>query len=396
MTRPTSLRFAASAPSGGPAPRSVVDATTRELAKWLEAPDRGDRAAVAAWDRDRWTTFGRVVSMHGLAPHLARLLPSSRLAPAVPADVMQSLREQAVLNRRRIDRMHAELEAILRAAATAGVEVMPLKGALLSTMAGTDPGRRPMADLDLLGHPGDRTVLGRVLAGLGYRHTREANPRPTHDVFLDPGGDRVVSFDGEHPDNPRRVEVHVEVKRHLWGWVDDDDLTATLWTGATRGDVLGHPATIPRRAALFAHLAIHASSDLLAGRGRLVQWLDLAELAALAGDQSQIPHPRLAYPALRLASRAFPDAMAVLDLDAVAAAAPETLIRWAATVPLDRRAGLTTGRLPSEPSAVGARWERWRPDRWRLAVAYGGAPLPLALARHGRTVIARTRDRSPN
>ena len=75
-----------------------------------------------------------------------------------------------------------------------------------------------MADLDLLVHPADRAGMGALLVGLGYRHDPEANPHPTHDVFLDPGGGRIVSSTGEHPDNPRRVEVHVEVKRHLWGW----------------------------------------------------------------------------------------------------------------------------------------------------------------------------------
>ncbi len=56
---------------------------------------------------------------------------------------------------------------------------MPLKGALLTTMAGrVDAGRRPMADLDLLVRPADRAGLGAVLAGLGYRHVPEAQPAP--------------------------------------------------------------------------------------------------------------------------------------------------------------------------------------------------------------------------
>ncbi len=289
--------------------------------------------------------------------------------------------------------MHGELAAILARAATAGIEVMPLKGALLTTMAGARATARPMADLDLLVHPADRVGLGAVLAGLGYRHVPEANPRPTHDVFLDPGGGQVVSSVGEHPDNPRPVEVHVEVKRHLWGWVDDDDLTAALWDGARAGEILGQRAAIPRADVLFAHLAIHASSDLLSGRGRLVQWLDLASVAPLAGDLATMPHPRLAFPSLRLATRALPDAMAALDLAWLTDHVPGRLARWAATVPLDHHCGLTAGRPPTEPSGLGARWERWRPDRWRLAVAYGDVPLPVALARHGRTVIARTRHR---
>ena len=383
------------APPAVPArlPRALVDAEIRELVTWLETPDGGDPAVVASWGARHWSAFRRVVAMHGLAAHLGRRLPSSALAAHVPPDVIDWLAAQDALNRRRIERMHGELAAILGAAATAGIEVMPLKGALLTTMDGPDASARPMADLDVLVHPADRVGIGALLERLGYRHAPESNPRPTHDVFLDPGGGRVVDLVGEHPDNPRRVEVHVEVKRHLWGWVDDDDLTPALWAGARSGEVVGERAAIPRIEALFAHLAIHASSDLLVGRGRLVQWLDLGSMAPLAGDLATMPHPRLAFPALRLAARALPDAMAALDLAALSAAIPDRLVRWAATVPLDHRCGLTTGRPPTEPSGLSARWERWRPDRWRLAVAYGDAALPIALARHGRTVITRLRDR---
>jgi hypothetical protein len=371
----------------------MVDAKTRELATWLETPDRGDRTAVASWGPSHWSIFERVVAIHGLAPYLARTVPASTLGDVVPTYVIDWLSGQDELNGRRIERMHDELAAILGAAAAAGIEVMPLKGALLTTMDRPRTSGRPMADLDLLVHPADRGGLGVVLVGLGYRHVPEANPRPTHDVFVDPGGGRVVSFEGEHPDNPRRVEVHVEVKRHLWGWVDDDDLTAALWAGARSGEILGQRAAIPRAEALFAHLAIHASSDLLSGRGRLVQWLDLGWMAPHAGDLETMPHPRLAFPSLRLAARALPDAMAPVDLASLTEHVPGRLARWAATVPLDHRCGLTTGRPPTEPSGLGARWERWRPDRWRLAVAYGDVPLRVAWARHGRTVIARTRNR---
>ena len=315
MTRATPLtRVDAPAAPHARVPRRLVDAQVRELATWLETPDRADRSVVVSWAPGQWSAFRRVVTMHGLAPHLARSLPSSAIADLIPADVFAWLAEQDGSNHRRIGRMHGDLAAILARAAAAGVEVMPLKGALLTTMSGSQAMARPMADLDLLVHPADRAGLGAIVEGLGYRHVPEANPRPTHDVYLDPGGGRIVSFDGEHPDNPRRVEVHVEVKRHLWGWVDDDDLTAALWAGARSGEVLGQPAAIPRADALFAHLAIHASSDLLSGRGRLVQWLDLGSLAPVAGDLAAMPHPRLAFPALRLATRALPDAMASLDL----------------------------------------------------------------------------------
>jgi hypothetical protein len=238
--------------------------------------------------------------------------------------------------------------------------------------------------------------MHQVLGSLGYGHAPERNPRPTHDVFLDPGGGRVVSTDGEHPDNPRRVELHTAVRDHLWGWVDDvDELTPLLWAGARRGEVLGHGVLLPDVNALFAHLAIHASSDLLSGRGRLVQWLDLATVGGSIdpSDLLRIPHPRQAYPALRLAARAQPRSMGSLELGGLEASMPERLVRWAASVPLDQHAGLTDGSPPDRPSSVGARWRRWRPDPWRSSVAYGDRPLPVALIRHAVTVGRRLRAR---
>ena len=375
----------------------VADRLTRELAGWLEGPPTEAAAVVAGWGPDTWSAFRRVVTWHGLAAHLDLVLPGSAIAASVPLATFDWLAGQAALNATRIDRMHDELAAILAAAAAAGIEVMPLKGAILTTRPGVEAGRRPMADLDLLVRPGDRVAIGALLVGLGYAREPEDAPHPTHDVFLDPGGGRVVSRAGEHPDNPRRVEVHVEVKRHLWGWAIDDDLTEAMWRGARQGEVLGQAAMLPRPADLLAHLAIHATSDLLVGRGRLVQWLDLAAVAPEVGlgDVGGVSHPRIAYPSLRLAQRAQPRAMAadLVDLAALEKVVPARLARWAGTVPFDRRCGLTSGRPPDAPASIAARWERWRPERWRLDVAYGDVALPAALARYAGTVIGRVRGR---
>jgi hypothetical protein len=227
-----------------------------------------------------------------------------------------------------------------------------------------------------------------------------------------PGNDRVVAVDGEHPDNPRRIELHTEVRRHLWTWVDDDDLTGFLWAGALEATVLGEPAVLPLPPALRAHLAIHATSDLLMARGRLIQWLDLADVAGgLSGTAGRlpgidpvdslelagVPHPRLVYPALRLAARRLagrlpPDAMP--GLAALEARVPVRLARWAENVPLDTRAGLGAGRYaPGDVSTLGARWTRWAPYGWRLAVAHGDVPRPLAALRHAARVTSMARRR---
>ncbi|HEX5589514.1 MAG TPA: nucleotidyltransferase family protein [Candidatus Limnocylindrales bacterium] len=393
-----------------PVPRDLVDPLLRELGGWLGAPDPARREAfVRGWDDRTVAAAQRLLAAHGVASHLARTVAAGPIVEVLPGAIRTWIEGQDRANRERIDRLHGELAAALRAFAAAGLPVLPLKGSILSTRAGADPYRRPMADLDLLVRPADLEASRSVLAGLGYRRRPEGGRLPTHDTFERPGNDRVVSADGEHPDNPRPIELHVEVKRHLWGWVDDDDLTPFLWLEAHPGSVLGEPAMLPSDQALLAHLAIHATSDLLVGRGRLVQWLDLAEVAgsgvvevagsgraALPADElGSLPHPRLVLPSLRLAARRLPDRFHGLDLTPLEARVPGLLARWSATVPLDSRAGLQAARLgPNEMATSAGRWSRWAPSRWRLAVAHGDQPLPIALLRHGSRLIRVARRRA--
>ena len=108
-----------------------------------------------------------------------------------------------------------------------------------------------------------------------------------------------------------------------------------------------------------------------------------------------MPHPRLAYPSLRLAQRALPrrDGRGSSIWPAESRAAPPR------SLGRDRpaRPPLRADERPSAdaPASLAARWERWRPERWRLDVAYGDVALPVALARYARTVIARRGTAAP-
>lgn len=362
------------------------------MSAWLDAGRDAIAESAREWTAADWRVARRLITIHGLAPHLAGSIAPADLASLLPAKVHSWVVEQDRLNTRRVELLHTELRAILRAAAQLSIDVMPLKGALLTT-AVDGAYRRPMADLDLLVRPADTARLEELLHSLGYERRAEPSPRPTHDVYARPGGDEVVSID-EHPDNPRRVEVHTEVVRHLWGWIDQDELTALLWARARLGEVLGERAWIPQPDDLLAHVAIHASSDLLVGRGRLVQWIDLAIVGRRIFDYASLPHPSLVYPAVRLAARVMPGTFAEPALAGLEAVVPRSLARWAAAVPLDDRCGLMAV-APGEPSSPRERWRRWSPARWRLAVAYGEAPLPVALVRHAR-MLARVWRRRVN
>ncbi len=369
-------------------PGPLADRLLFEVGSWLEAPAAEAGADVGRRDEASRDALRRVIAAHGLGPYLVSAPGLSGLRGNLPAAEQAWLEAQLGANRERVHRLHGELAAVLAELARAGVRTMPLKGAILTTRLGATPERRPMADLDLLVAPADLAAATAALVRGGYLLRPHPHRRPTHDVFEQAGtGAEVRSYDGEHPDNPRRIELHTEVRRHLWTWVDDDDLTAYLWSTASDGAVLGQPAALPSDAALLAHLAIHATCDLLVGRGRLIQWLDLAGISGGQPDPpielGGLPNPRLAFPALRLAARRLPASMANVALGPLEELVPRDLSRWALSVPLDRAAGLQSGRfLPNDAATFRARWSRWAPYRWRLRVAHADAPLAVAATRH--------------
>jgi hypothetical protein len=86
-----------------------------------------------------------------------------------------------------------------------------------------------------------------------------------------------------------------------------------------------------------------------------------------------------------------PAGMATLELGALERRMPPRLVAWARRVPFDGRAGLVTAPHRGADADLANRWERWRPDPWRLAVAYGEVATAAALLRHARTLARRLR-----
>lgn len=338
----------------------------------------------AEWGAEEWEAAQRLIFYQGVGPLLHRRFAGSE--GALPADFRFWLAEQYRCSALRADSLQAELGVILSACQQASLAVMPLKGSLLARREYPDPALRPMADLDLLVRPADRSRLAEILTALGYSLQPPGNRFPHHDHFANPGGERVVSFETEHPDNPRPVEVHTAVRRPLLGGRISLDLAPLLWESAVRAPLLGAEAWIPCDESLLLDLALHNLQNLLLYRNaRLIQWVDLALVAALIPDLSCLPHPRLLYPTLRLASRALPRQLPPAALDGLAAGVPARVRRWCAQVPLDARCGLASAPLPR--SRWRKRWQRWAPSAVRLLVNYEEESLGRAVWRYAGDVV---------
>ena len=118
------------------------------------------------------------------------------------------------------------------AAAAAGMELVPLKGAALLELGLYQPGERGMTDADVLVRPGDLELFEAVLERLGYL------PMPdSADAWYRPAG-------GETP--PAILDVHTG----LWHIRDTAELFGWGLEPGPQGLTLN-------RADLFIHAAVH-------------------------------------------------------------------------------------------------------------------------------------------
>jgi hypothetical protein len=128
-----------------------------------------------------------------------------------------------------------------------------------------------------------------------------------HTEFSQPNNRQVISKTVEHPDNPRKLEIHLKCRESFGG--PTVDITNLMWTSAMEGELLGEQATLPSTEALWLHLLLHATYHLWQGRGRLIHLFDLSLVTPRVVD----PLPslnaidaRFTYPALALQKRYFP------------------------------------------------------------------------------------------
>ncbi len=294
-------------PAGGAGRGSLV---VSRLAAACEALARGldDTVALrAAWAEDE-AGLREACQVHGVAPLLHLRLAANGAAPPplcqAPPPLCSWLEHQYRRNRERVARMLGELREILARFDAEGVPLMPMKGAVLLACHYREAGERPMNDLDLL-LPEEHTAAGdRLLEELGYRRTFEGWK---HRRYARADNEEVVDPTCEHPDNPRRLEVHPRCRERIRDEVVD--LTGPMWASAERRSLLAARAWVPSTETLWLHLLIHTTHHVLLNTFRLLQLVDLCRLTPEVGRPETLLgeiDPRAVYPALALLHRYFP------------------------------------------------------------------------------------------
>jgi hypothetical protein len=371
---------------------------------WLTDPAPHALAAqVAGWDDDAWETARWAIQVHGIGPLLHAAITTWPDADALHPRLRSYLADQYRLSGERVALLLHELAEILRACRDARIPVLPLKGALLATSYYPGPGLRPMNDLDILARAEDEPRLLGALGRLGYepivrswKHLTLARPA---------GRGAIISWEGEHPANPRSLDLHTQLDELFWGL--RYDITAAAWSGSDPGTLLGVETRLMRPATLLHHLAVHASSDTIARRVRLLHIHDIA-LVARAVDAAgweqilawaRTQEARLIYPALALTSRYYPLVPDAVLLE-LRAGVPPALLRYLDTGGLDRFSFCNSAPLSIRERLVWFRPGREQiialrhmllPDAGEIATWYPSLArpvlLPLAYARYGAEMI---------
>jgi hypothetical protein len=283
--------------------RAGLRRATEALAAELAAPG----SDTPDWSALEWRLAMAAAAAHGVSPLLAH-----RPGWQHPAwrHFLATQREHVELRHQRIVALLDRLDADARAA---GVTLVPLKGAALHAMGLYAAGERPMADIDLLVHPGDARRAAALLRELGYV---DSFAQWKHQVFK-PAAEAPVAALGEHRDTPINIELHTHIHERLP--VAAVDITAKVYSHRPHAGLTEYPST----AALMSHLLLHAAGNICGRSLRLLHLNDISLLATrmVRRDWDQLwgesgtERPWWALPPLRLVARYYPHAVPAAVLD---------------------------------------------------------------------------------
>jgi hypothetical protein len=242
-----------------------VSAALRKLTEHLASEISRPAAVAPDWSELEWKLARAVAATHGVSPLLAAVLRWQG-----PEGWSAFLEQQHAHARDRHERAMQLLALIGEQADRAGIPVIPLKGAALSTLGIYAAGQRPMADLDLLVRPRDQDVAIGVLAKLGYQ---ESAASWKHRAF-EPTRPSLHAELGEHRDNPLKIDLHIRLAERLP--YPETDITNVVLATRLRAGLNDYRS----KASLMLHVLAHSAGAMVQRELRLIQLCDIARLAS--------------------------------------------------------------------------------------------------------------------
>ncbi len=219
-----------------------------------------------------WGVFLALIGRHGLvvSPEPLRGTLGGRL----PGQVSEQLAARKAAACRAALRHAAELVRIERAFRAEGIEMLPMKGVLLSQQLYGDPAMRACRDLDLLVQPDRLWEAGEILVTQGYRCIYpDFGMTPRRRQWVLRYGSHFVYHRG---DSGQLVELHW----HLTQWRAEH--VAELW---------GHCRSLPLMGSTFQALRDEALILFLCDHGAKHEWRRAKWLVDVAAFLAQDRDP---------------------------------------------------------------------------------------------------------
>ena len=220
------------------------------------------------WSPAMWYAARFSAQAHGIAPSLYVLFKDLQILDHLDQNFHRYIKDQYFQNQKRISRIQEILHTLLSKANDQNITIMPLKGSILINAYYSDPAIRPMADVDLLVSPEDYDRLDLLLESMQY------HPFDSFDDGVYTNVHNLVSLDGEHPENPIKIELN-----HKVGWPIgflEFDITRLMWEKAQNCFLGYESAYRPTQERLMLMLICHNAGNQFNGKMRAFQLHDIA------------------------------------------------------------------------------------------------------------------------
>ncbi|MEA2939287.1 MAG: hypothetical protein QOC56_2791 [Alphaproteobacteria bacterium] len=216
-----------------------------------------------------WAAIIAGARRHRVAPFLLAGLQACG-STGVPADVVAQLRRQSFEVARRSLAQVAEVGRLARALADGGVDVLALKGVVLSAQLHGDGSLRDARDIDLLVDPAQAARADAVLVASGYRCSNDAlSPRQSAAYRH-----WIKDVEYIHAATGTHVELHCRLTDNAHLLAND---FGTLWREREEVSVGGAVVATLSRRRLAPYLCVHGAGHAWE---RLCWLVDLATLFA--------------------------------------------------------------------------------------------------------------------
>lgn len=223
---------------------------------------------ITGWSPKMWHAARFTVQAHGISPLIYKIFEYHQVLEDLDQSFRSYITDQYLQNRLRIIRIQEILQTLLSQANLHNIPVMPLKGSILINSYYQDPAIRPMADIDLLIYPQDYDRLGQLLQEMEYHLLANDDHKVYTNVF------KTVSLEGEHPDNPIKIEVH-----HATRWPIGHlkfDITDMIWKNSKNGFLGFESAFAPAKERLLLMLICHNAGNQFNGKMRVFHLNDIS------------------------------------------------------------------------------------------------------------------------